>query len=38
MSAVIVDGDRRQCSACRVFRPTAILSREERDVSVYLGA
>ena len=27
-----VGGDYRQCSACRVFRPNAVLSRVERDV------
>ena len=31
------DGDRRQCSACRVFRPKAMLSRMERDVCQYFG-
>ena len=30
-----VGGDRRQCSACRVFRPKATLSRVERDVCQY---
>ena len=30
-----VGGDRRQCSACRVFRPNAMLSRVEMDVYQY---
>ena len=30
-----VGGDRRQCSACRVFRPKATLSRLEKDVCQY---
>ena len=29
--------DRRQCSACRVSRPKAMLSRVERDVCQYVG-
>ena len=32
-----VGGDRRLCSACRVFRPKAMLSRVERDVCQYFG-
>ena len=32
-----VGGDRRQCSACRVFRPKAMLSRVEKDVCHYFG-
>ena len=32
-----VGGDRRQCSACRVFRPKATMSRVERDVCQYFG-
>ena len=32
-----VGGDRRQCCACRVFRPKAMLSRVERDVCQYFG-
>ena len=30
-----VGGDRLQCSACRVFRPKAMLSRVEMDVCQY---
>ena len=33
-----VGGDRRQCRACRVFRPKAMLRRVERDVCQYLGS
>ena len=32
-----VGGDRRQCSACRVIRPKAMLSRVEMDVCQYFG-
>ena len=30
-------GDRRQCSACRVLRPKAMLSRVDMDVCLYFG-
>ena len=32
-----VGGDRRQCSACRVFRPKVMLSRLERNVCYNYG-
>ena len=32
-----VGGDHRQCSACLVFRPKAMLGKAERDVCQYFG-
>ena len=32
-----VDGDRRQCSACRGFRPKVMLRKVEMDAFQYFG-